>query len=218
MAAETSGLEIKPSCMTDEILQAILPEDLLEDSPTGFAVTGHLGMEDVATIYSQLSYRLINFFAAHINLNAEYLPYKHIIGQVVMDVGCFRSRATRPLLILQTSNRRIKRSARSSTNWIPLTQSSGSSRWSSSRVNLISSLSMYAHPPFSTTSGLMSLIGSTSPIADLRLISRRFTGIRGCTPSTTASCNYSSRQTLLQTYLQASVHSLFPRGKKAAVF
>lgn len=48
----------------DEILQAILPEDLLEDSPTGFAVTGHL---------------------AHINLNAEYLPYKHIIGQVVMD-------------------------------------------------------------------------------------------------------------------------------------
>lgn len=28
----------------DEILQAILPEELLDGSPTGFAITGHLGM------------------------------------------------------------------------------------------------------------------------------------------------------------------------------
>ncbi|TFY72402.1 hypothetical protein EVG20_g571 [Dentipellis fragilis] len=48
----------------DEILQAILPENLLEGSPTGFAITGHL---------------------AHLNLNDEYLPYKYIIGQVVLD-------------------------------------------------------------------------------------------------------------------------------------
>ncbi|KAI0046610.1 hypothetical protein FA95DRAFT_1582974 [Auriscalpium vulgare] len=48
----------------DEILQAVLPEDLLHGSPTGFAITGHL---------------------AHMNLNDEYLPYKHIIGQVVLD-------------------------------------------------------------------------------------------------------------------------------------
>ncbi|KAF8899081.1 hypothetical protein BD779DRAFT_1689909 [Infundibulicybe gibba] len=48
----------------DEILQAILPEDLCEGSPTGFAMTGHI---------------------AHVNLNDEYLPYKHIIGQVILD-------------------------------------------------------------------------------------------------------------------------------------
>ncbi|KAI0003748.1 Met-10+ like-protein-domain-containing protein [Russula compacta] len=48
----------------DEILHAILPEELLNGSPTGFSSTGHL---------------------AHMNLNDEYLPYKHIIGQVILD-------------------------------------------------------------------------------------------------------------------------------------
>lgn len=48
----------------DEIIQAILPEKLLEGSPTGFSMTGHV---------------------AHMNLNEEYLPYKHIIGQVILD-------------------------------------------------------------------------------------------------------------------------------------
>ncbi|KAG1795502.1 Met-10+ like-protein-domain-containing protein [Suillus subaureus] len=45
----------------DEILQSILPEELCKGSPLGFAITGHL---------------------AHMNLNKEYLPYKHIIGQI----------------------------------------------------------------------------------------------------------------------------------------
>ncbi|KAF9469806.1 Met-10+ like-protein-domain-containing protein [Collybia nuda] len=48
----------------DEILQVILPEELREGSPTGFAATGHI---------------------AHINLNDEYLPYKYIIGQLILD-------------------------------------------------------------------------------------------------------------------------------------
>ncbi|KAH9984412.1 Met-10+ like-protein-domain-containing protein [Russula vinacea] len=48
----------------DEILHAILPEELLDGSPSGFSSTGHL---------------------AHVNLNDEYLPYKHIIGQVILD-------------------------------------------------------------------------------------------------------------------------------------
>ncbi|KAH9065684.1 Met-10+ like-protein-domain-containing protein [Lactarius vividus] len=48
----------------DDILNAILPEELLDGSPSGFSATGHL---------------------AHINLNNEYLPYKHIIGQVILD-------------------------------------------------------------------------------------------------------------------------------------
>ncbi|KAF8634903.1 hypothetical protein AX15_000651 [Amanita polypyramis BW_CC] len=48
----------------DEILHAILPEDLCDGSPSGFAMTGHI---------------------AHLNLNDEYLPYKHLIGQVILD-------------------------------------------------------------------------------------------------------------------------------------
>jgi tRNA (guanine37-N1)-methyltransferase len=48
----------------DEILHSILPEELCKGSPSGFAITGHL---------------------AHMNLNKEYLPYKHMIGQIVLD-------------------------------------------------------------------------------------------------------------------------------------
>ncbi|THV07459.1 hypothetical protein K435DRAFT_741765 [Dendrothele bispora CBS 962.96] len=47
-----------------EILQVILPEDLREGAPVGFATTGHV---------------------AHMNLNDEYLPYKKTIGQVFLD-------------------------------------------------------------------------------------------------------------------------------------
>jgi tRNA (guanine37-N1)-methyltransferase len=49
---------------TDEILHAILPEELCDGSPSGFSTTGHI---------------------AHMNINEKYLPYKHIIGQVVLD-------------------------------------------------------------------------------------------------------------------------------------
>ncbi|KAK9346454.1 Met-10+ like-protein-domain-containing protein [Lipomyces starkeyi] len=48
----------------DEILAAILPPDRLGDVPSGFTMTGHI---------------------AHMNLRDEYLPYKRIIGQVVLD-------------------------------------------------------------------------------------------------------------------------------------
>ncbi|KAF9650538.1 hypothetical protein BDM02DRAFT_3154834 [Thelephora ganbajun] len=48
----------------DEILGAVLPEELLNGAPSGFAATGHI---------------------AHLNLNDEYLPYKYIIGQVILD-------------------------------------------------------------------------------------------------------------------------------------
>jgi len=48
----------------DDIFQAVLPEDLLEGAPAGFATVGHI---------------------AHLNLNDEYLPFKYIIGQVILD-------------------------------------------------------------------------------------------------------------------------------------
>ncbi|KAJ8084577.1 tRNA(m(1)G37)methyltransferase [Marasmius tenuissimus] len=47
-----------------EILHAILPENLREGAPTGFSATGHI---------------------AHMNLNEEYLPYKHVIGEIFLD-------------------------------------------------------------------------------------------------------------------------------------
>lgn len=48
---------------TEEILRSILPSELA-DVPTGFTVVGHI---------------------AHMNLRDQYLPYKHVIGQVILD-------------------------------------------------------------------------------------------------------------------------------------
>jgi tRNA (guanine37-N1)-methyltransferase len=48
----------------DEIIQAILPTDILDDVPGAFAQAGHL---------------------AHLNLRAAYLPYKSLIAQVILD-------------------------------------------------------------------------------------------------------------------------------------
>ncbi|EAU92537.2 tRNA (guanine-N(1)-)-methyltransferase [Coprinopsis cinerea okayama7 len=48
----------------DEILQSFLPEELREGAPSGFAMVGHI---------------------AHLNLNEEYLPYKYIIGQLILE-------------------------------------------------------------------------------------------------------------------------------------
>ncbi|BGP45028.1 tRNA(m(1)G37)methyltransferase [Rhodotorula kratochvilovae] len=49
---------------SDQILQAVLPEELLDESPTAFTQVGHI---------------------AHLNLRDQYLPHKHIIGQVILD-------------------------------------------------------------------------------------------------------------------------------------
>lgn len=48
----------------EEILAAVLPEDLLDEVPCGFTVVGHI---------------------AHMNIRDQYLPYKKMIGQVVFD-------------------------------------------------------------------------------------------------------------------------------------
>ncbi|GAA6013619.1 hypothetical protein JCM11491_002728 [Sporobolomyces phaffii] len=49
---------------SDQVLQAILPEDLLDESPTAFTQVGHI---------------------AHLNLRDQYLPHKFLIGQVILD-------------------------------------------------------------------------------------------------------------------------------------
>jgi len=48
----------------DDIMQAIMPENLLEEIPSGFQVVGHV---------------------AHLNLRDQYLPYKHLIASVILD-------------------------------------------------------------------------------------------------------------------------------------
>lgn len=85
--------------LVDEILQAVLPEELLEGSPTGFAITGHLGL---LTNYASPIITL-TCIPAHMNLNAEYLPYKHIIGQVVLDVMHTIHHDRRPIVLMRSS-------------------------------------------------------------------------------------------------------------------
>lgn len=48
----------------EEILRAVLPSDLEDDVPSGFTVVGHI---------------------AHMNLRDCFLPWKHLIGEVVLD-------------------------------------------------------------------------------------------------------------------------------------
>lgn len=66
------NIEIKPYTLkldyhfwkADDILQAILPEDLIQESPSGYAQAGHI---------------------AHLNLRNEFKPYGSLIGQVILD-------------------------------------------------------------------------------------------------------------------------------------
>lgn len=48
----------------DDIISSIVPPELSDISPAGYAVMGHI---------------------AHLNLNPPFLPYKHIIGEVILD-------------------------------------------------------------------------------------------------------------------------------------
>ncbi|KAL4897640.1 Met-10+ like-protein-domain-containing protein [Aspergillus ambiguus] len=47
-----------------DIISSILPEDLLEEVPQGFTQVGHV---------------------AHLNLREQYLPYKHLIAELLLD-------------------------------------------------------------------------------------------------------------------------------------
>ncbi|KAF4636532.1 hypothetical protein G7Y89_g1556 [Cudoniella acicularis] len=47
-----------------DVVTSLLPEDALGEVPVGFAIVGHI---------------------AHLNLKDEYLPYKNVIAQVLMD-------------------------------------------------------------------------------------------------------------------------------------
>lgn len=48
----------------EDILRSVLPEEYLDEVPTGFTITGHI---------------------AHLNLRKEFKPYDSLIGQVILD-------------------------------------------------------------------------------------------------------------------------------------
>lgn len=66
----------------DEIISAILPADEIEDIPSSFTLTGHIGK-----CLLGVSYGRYLSMTGHINLREEWLPYKNLIGQVILDVS-----------------------------------------------------------------------------------------------------------------------------------
>ncbi|KAG6845350.1 hypothetical protein H0H87_010459 [Tephrocybe sp. NHM501043] len=48
----------------DEIINVVIPEHLRDGAPSGFAITGHI---------------------AHVNLTPDYVPYRRLIGQIILD-------------------------------------------------------------------------------------------------------------------------------------
>jgi len=48
----------------DEIMSAIIPKDVSDEIPSGFAIVGHV---------------------AHLNIHDEWLPYKNLIAEVLLD-------------------------------------------------------------------------------------------------------------------------------------
>jgi tRNA (guanine37-N1)-methyltransferase len=63
-----------------DVMTGLLPEDALGEVPVGFAIVGHVGMLD---LFPTVRLRLI--YTAHLNLRNEYLPYKKVIAEVLMD-------------------------------------------------------------------------------------------------------------------------------------
>ena len=82
--APVNILTLTHADVLDEILRSILPEDLLQEVPSAFTVSGHLGAS------SSHGSRLLVIYTtilAHLNLREGYLPYKHVIGRVILEVS-----------------------------------------------------------------------------------------------------------------------------------
>jgi tRNA (guanine37-N1)-methyltransferase len=64
-------------------MRSILPEELHGEIPVGFNTAGHVGESSPSSWYN-LS-KQAHLLKAHLNIRGQYLPYKHIIAQVIMD-------------------------------------------------------------------------------------------------------------------------------------
>jgi tRNA (guanine37-N1)-methyltransferase len=64
-----------------DVMKSILPEELHEEIPSGFNTVGHVGM----FLSSCLTDSAYANKTAHLNIRDQYLPYKNIIAQVLLD-------------------------------------------------------------------------------------------------------------------------------------
>lgn len=65
-------------------MRGILPEELHGEIPVGFNTAGHVGKSSVKFLAVKEK-SLNTSCTAHLNLRSQYLPYKHIIAQVIID-------------------------------------------------------------------------------------------------------------------------------------
>jgi tRNA (guanine37-N1)-methyltransferase len=61
-------------------MTGLLPEDALGEIPVGFSIAGHVGTGSrfVRKVFANLP-------TAHLNLREQYLPYKKVIAEVIVD-------------------------------------------------------------------------------------------------------------------------------------
>src|ERR1700723_2829798 len=64
-----------------DIIGSILPEDALTEIPVGFTEVGHVcKFLPLAQTYIQMLTGTV-----HLNLREQYLPYKHLIAEILLD-------------------------------------------------------------------------------------------------------------------------------------
>ena len=70
----------------DDIISSVLPETMQDDYPTGFSIVGHVG-KPISVLYntSRIASGLTYAASVHLNLREEYLPYKYLIAEVLLD-------------------------------------------------------------------------------------------------------------------------------------
>lgn len=62
-------------------MKSILPEELHDEIPVGFNTAGHVGRSRTHSFLAAVS----DGNQAHLNLREQYLPYKSVIAQVLLD-------------------------------------------------------------------------------------------------------------------------------------
>ncbi len=159
--------------------------------------------------------------AAHLNLNTEYLPYKHIIGQVILDV-CFLTLRLHlsPSLMLCYAYSQKNNLIKTVVNKLD----SIHSQFRFFQMELIAGEPNYVVEHVCTqlyaplTTFILTSDHRPSQIASLHLISVRCTGTRGCTRSTAVLWTSLSPRTSLRMCLPVSVLSPYQQGRRGAAF
>ncbi len=161
--------------VVEECLHSFLPEKLREGAPTGFSMIGHIGRTTCTPWSISRTYPI----KAHVNLNDEYLPYKHIIGQLIIDVGLIVSFGR--IHIAGQKNKIVKtvvnklNTINHQFRFFDMELIAGDPNYIVQHVSTRLSTSPDAH-----------LLCSANLTVFSPLISVKFIGIHGCTLSTTA--------------------------------